>query len=174
VLFHPVVQEAADAGAQARALLQALRTEALGRGLEAVWLAPNADAGSGAIAHERDAAAGSGVHCITHLPRGEYLDALAGAEVLVGNSSSGIIEAASFGTPVVNIGSRQRLRQRNANTLDCAADPVAIAVALRDALARGRQPAGNVYGDGRAGERIVQLLAGMPLPASLLDKSNAY
>jgi GDP/UDP-N,N'-diacetylbacillosamine 2-epimerase (hydrolysing) len=174
VLFHPVVQEAHEAGAQTQALLQALRSEVLAHGLHAIWLAPNADAGSGAIADEWQRSSGAGLRCVTHLPRADYLDALEGAELLLGNSSSGIIEAASFGTPVVNVGTRQRLRQRNANTLDCAADAAAIAAAVREALRHGRYPRGNVYGDGRAGERITQLLATLPLPSSLLDKTNAY
>jgi len=174
VLFHPVVQEAQQAGEQTRALVQALRDEALARGLHAVWLAPNADAGSVAIVEEMRRASADRLRCITHLPREDYLDALQGAEVLLGNSSSGIIEAASFGTPVVNVGSRQRLRQRNANTLDCEADAQAIAGALRQALQHGRYPRENDYGDGHAGERIAQLLATHPLPRSLLDKTNAY
>lgn len=174
VLFHPVVQEARQAGDQVRALLAAVRGEVLGQGLHAVWLAPNADAGSAGIDQELQRSAWPGLHRVTHLPRDEYLDALHGAEVLAGNSSSGIIEAASFGTPVVNVGSRQRLRQRNANTVDCEADEAAIAGALRRQLAHGRYPCANVYGDGRAGERIARLLAGVPLPRRLLDKANAY
>ena len=174
VLFHPVVQEAQQAGRQTRALVQALRDEALAQGLHAVWLAPNADAGAVAIVEEMRRASADRLRCFTHLPREDYLDALEGAEVLLGNSSSGIIEAASFGTPVVNVGSRQRLRQRNANTIDCEADAPAIAAALRRALQNGRYARDNVYGDGRAGARIANLLATHPLPRSLLDKTNAY
>ena len=174
VLFHPVVQEAQQAGRQTRALVQALRDEALAQGLHAVWLAPNADAGAAAIVEEMRRASADRLRCFTHLPREDYLDALEGAEVLLGNSSSGIIEAASFGTPVVNVGSRQRLRQRNANTIDCEADAPAIAAALRRALQNGRYARDNVYGDGRAGARIANLLATHPLPRSLLDKTNAY
>ncbi len=174
VLFHPVVQEAHDAGAQAAALLQAVQQEVIARGWHAVWLDPNADAGSAAIAAEAGRQRVERLHRLTHLPRAGYLAALSHAEVLVGNSSSGILEAASLGTPVVNVGSRQHLRQRNANTLDCEASAGAIAAALRQALAHGRWPVQNVYGDGRSGERIAQLLATVPLPRSLLDKANAY
>ena len=174
VLFHPVVQEMKQAQAQVEAVLDALRHEVLARGMHVVWLAPNADAGSAAILAAMQGAAGPRVHVITHLPRLQYLDALAQAQVLVGNSSSGIIEAASLGTPVVNIGNRQQLRQRNANTLDCAADAQAIRREIARALDGGRFPPSNVYGDGQSGERIAQLLAAIALPASLLDKSNAY
>jgi GDP/UDP-N,N'-diacetylbacillosamine 2-epimerase (hydrolysing) len=174
VLFHPVVQELARAQSQVEALVQALQAGILARGMHVVWLAPNADAGSAFIVEAMQRAGGSQVHCVTHLPRDRYLDTLAGAEVLVGNSSSGIIEAASLGTPVVNIGNRQLLRQRNANTLDCAGDAASIRTALATALERGRFAPANVYGDGQSGERIAALLATVALPASLLDKSNAY
>ena len=174
VLFHPVVQEAERAQSQVEAVLDALRAEVLARAMHVVWLAPNADAGSAAIVEAMQRAGGSQVHCVTHLPRDRYLAVLAGAEVLAGNSSSGIIEAASLGTPVVNIGNRQLLRQRNANTLDCGGDAGSIRQALAQALKQGRFGPDNVYGDGRSGERIAALLATLPLPSSLLDKSNAY
>ena len=174
VLFHPVVQEVAQARAQVEALVEALQAEVLARGLRIVWLAPNADAGSGAILDAMTQTGDARVVAITHLPRGQYLDALACADVLVGNSSSGIIEAASCGTPVVNIGSRQQLRQRNANTRDCTGDSSSIGKALHAAFTGGRFAPANVYGDGRSGERIAELLATVPLPATLLNKSNGY
>jgi GDP/UDP-N,N'-diacetylbacillosamine 2-epimerase (hydrolysing) len=174
VLFHPVVQEMAQAQAQVQALVESLAAAVLARGMHVVWLAPNADAGSAAILGAMKQANDPRIVCITHLPRDRYLDALAYADVLAGNSSSGIIEAASFGTPVVNIGNRQQLRQRNANTRDCAGDAASIRSALEAALAGGRFPHRNVYGDGQSGERIAGLLATLPLPVSLLDKVNAY
>ena len=114
------------------------------------------------------------LHRVTHLPRPNFVAALRHAEALVGNSSAGIIEAASFGTPVVNIGNRQRARERNRNTIDCPGDRRSIAAAVTRALAHGRYPAGNVYGDGQAGARITHLLATLPMAADLLDKVNSY
>jgi GDP/UDP-N,N'-diacetylbacillosamine 2-epimerase (hydrolysing) len=87
---------------------------------------------------------------------------------------SGIIEAASFGTPVVNVGWRQNLRERNANTADSEADPAALAAAIGRQLARGRYPAFNVYGDGQAGRRIVEVLAGKTIDSALMHKFNGY
>lgn len=96
------------------------------------------------------------------------------AAVMVGNSSAGIIEAASFGTPVVNVGDRQRLRERNANVVDVPPEASALSTALDQALRHGRFEAINCYGDGQAGPRIVDRLVQLPLDASFLEKANAY
>ncbi len=174
VLFHPVVQEMEDAHRQTTALAQALGDALAGSPTQILWLAPNADAGSAAILQALDEMSGERLHRITHLPRPLYVAALRHAEALIGNSSSGIIEAASFGTPVVNIGNRQRARERNRNTIDCAGERAAIAAAIAQSLAHGRYPAANVYGDGRAGARITDLLASCAISADLLDKVNTY
>jgi GDP/UDP-N,N'-diacetylbacillosamine 2-epimerase (hydrolysing) len=171
LVFHPVLQEAASAGAQAQAVLDSLQVQ----GLRVVALLPNADAGSDAIRQvliERQQA--GQLHLATHFPRREFVSWMAAADLMVGNSSAGIIEAASFGTPVVNIGLRQNLRERNANVIDCAAEPAAITQALVRALQHGRFPIENVYGDGATAPRILQRLAMQPLDAQLLLKTNAY
>ena len=170
-VFHPVVQQAAQARAQTDALLQAVRRI----GLPVVWLDPNADAGSpGIMAALDDAALPTGSRRLQHLPRSLFAAALRHCEVLAGNSSAGIIEAASFGTPVVNIGDRQRLRERNANVIDAAAEADAIEAGLRAALGHGRWPCDNLWGEGVAGERIAALLASLPVGAQLLEKVNNY
>lgn len=171
MVFHPVVQSAEEAGAQARAVLAA----ATARGLQTLALRPNADAGGADIRAALDEAAAVGrVRVETHLSRPVYASWLAACDVLLGNSSSGVIEAASFGTPVVNVGDRQNGRERNANTRDVAVERAAIGAALDAALAQGRLAPANIYGDGRAGERIVAALLGARLDAALLNKLNAY
>jgi GDP/UDP-N,N'-diacetylbacillosamine 2-epimerase (hydrolysing) len=174
VVFHPVVQEMNDAQRQTIALAEALDDVTRESSTHVVWLEPNADAGSAQILTALDVISSDRLHRVTHLPRPVYVAALRHAKALVGNSSSGIIEAASFGTPVVNIGNRQRSRERNLNTIDCTADRPAIAAALREALAHGPYSPANRYGNGHAGERIVQLLATLPISADLLDKVNTY
>ncbi|HEX2860299.1 MAG TPA: UDP-N-acetylglucosamine 2-epimerase, partial [Lacunisphaera sp.] len=99
---------------------------------------------------------------------------LGAADIMVGNSSSGIIEAGSFGLPVLNIGDRQHGRERNENTVDLPPTYTAVRDAALHALAGGRRPIRNVYGDGRAGDRILEFLATLPLTAELLKKYNAY
>jgi GDP/UDP-N,N'-diacetylbacillosamine 2-epimerase (hydrolysing) len=171
VVFHPVVQEQSSAGEQARSLLDGL----LQAGVQVVALAPNADAGADDIrAVYRTYAAHNDVRFYDHLPRSEYLSWLARADAMVGNSSSGIIEAASFGQWVVNVGSRQRLRERSDNVLDVPPERTAIARAVAEAIGRERGCRRNVYGDGRASERIVQILRQLPLHQAVLEKINAY
>ncbi|MEJ5991362.1 UDP-N-acetylglucosamine 2-epimerase [Ramlibacter sp. PS3R-8] len=170
-VFHPVLQEADAAGAQAAAILDALAAQ----GLQVLALLPNADAGSQAVRTVLQQRSQAGeLRLATHLPRADFASWMAAADVLVGNSSAGIIEAATFGTPVVDIGQRQHQRERNANVIGCDADAPAVAAAVRQALGHGRFPADNVYGDGASGPRIVQLLATVPLDAALMKKTNAY
>lgn len=171
LVFHPVLQEAAAAGGQAAALVDSLRRH----GLQILALLPNADAGSEAIRELLVARRDAGdLTLATHFPRQDFVAWMAAADLLVGNSSAGIIEAASFGTPVVNIGMRQNLRERNANVIDCGAATQDIEAAVDRALRAGRQPARNVYGDGAAGPRIAELLATVSLAPSVLMKTNAY
>jgi UDP-hydrolysing UDP-N-acetyl-D-glucosamine 2-epimerase len=92
-----------------------------------------------------------------------YANAMRHAIAMVGNSSSGIIEAAHFGLPVVNIGDRQKGRERSGNTIDADESSGAIAAALDRALSepfrRHCAALPNVYGDGHASERIAKAIA---------------
>jgi GDP/UDP-N,N'-diacetylbacillosamine 2-epimerase (hydrolysing) len=170
-LFHPVVQQAQAAATQTQALLQALARI----GLPVLWLDPNADAGSRAILAALDAGAlPAGSRRAVHLERGAFVTAMRHCDVMVGNSSAGIIEAASFGTPVVNIGARQHMREHGPNVLDAVPQGQAIAAALRAQLGHGRWPCDNPWGDGHAGERIAQWLATLPLDRAVLEKTNSY
>jgi UDP-N-acetylglucosamine 2-epimerase len=95
---------------------------------------------------------------------------------MVGNSSSGLREAPSFGLPFVCVGDRQAGRERGDNVLDVRAERAAIAraldTALDDAGFRHRVAhASNPFGDGRAGERVAGLLASVELGPRLLRKS---
>lgn len=171
VIYHPVLQTADQAGAEMACVLEGTREA----GVQILCFAPNADAGNQAIrekisAHSRR----PDFKVVTHMDRPSYLSWLASAEVLVGNSSSGIIEAASVGLPVINVGDRQNARERNTNTTDVVISRAAIFEAVSRAIAKGRYPSNNLYGDGRSGERIVELLSSLPLSLDLLKKSNAY
>lgn len=171
MVYHPVLQEAASAGSQAAHILDALKRH----GLQVVALKPNADAGSDGVRQVLDQRqTDPSVRVVTHFSRDRFISWMAAADLMIGNSSAGIIEAASFGTSVINVGSRQNLRERNANVTDVDFGAGAIDDAITQALKRGRLDRGNIYGDGRAGERILALLRQAPLDPSLLAKANAY
>ena len=187
VVFHPVVQQAASAKQQTSALARALSAP----GLPLVWLEPNADAGARGVlealdeaqaaGHAADHAKGqggsnwpAGSRRVTHLSRPLFAAALAHCEWLAGNSSAGIIEAATFGTPVLNVGDRQRLRERAGNVVDAEPQQEALASGLAQVQALGRRPWENPYGDGQAAGRIAALLATLPLDPALLEKSNTF
>ena len=171
VVFHPVVQQAAQARDQTLTLLDAVQRLAL----PVLWLEPNADAGAHGVLQALDEhPLPPGSRRVAHLGRPLFAQAMRHAALMLGNSSSGIIEAASFGTPVVNVGDRQRLRERNLNTIDVPVDADAMAAALQNALDHGRHPPDNRYGDGQSAARIVRLLRELPLSPEVLEKCNAY
>jgi GDP/UDP-N,N'-diacetylbacillosamine 2-epimerase (hydrolysing) len=172
MIYHPVLQEGEDAAAaQTGQILDALARA----NVQAVALMPNADAGSAAVRAVLEARrTGAGFNLVTHFPRDRFMSWMAAADVMIGNSSAGIIEAASFGTPVVNVGSRQNLRECNANVRDVEAAPAALDAAIAGALGHGRHARTNVYGDGRAAARIVGLLTNLPIDSTILAKTNAY
>jgi UDP-hydrolysing UDP-N-acetyl-D-glucosamine 2-epimerase len=99
-----------------------------------------------------------------------YFSALTYADAVVGNSSSGLYEAPSFGTPTVNIGNRQKGRARAESVIDVAPDRSAVHQAVLRAFAMGRRPVQNPYGDGHAAERIVAVIRALDDPQKLLHK----
>jgi UDP-hydrolysing UDP-N-acetyl-D-glucosamine 2-epimerase len=174
VTFHPVTQQPGEEVAQAEELLAALD----GWPGEIVFTGTNADAGGRAI-RERIGTFVARLpgrrHIAENAGSAAYIELMRRAAAMVGNSSSGIIEAASLRLPVVNVGDRQRGRDRGANVTDAPCTRTAIAEAIARATApefRALLGAGfaNPYGDGRASERIAARLAEVPLDARLLAK----
>lgn len=100
------------------------------------------------------------VFCIKHMPVEDFVKVMAHARCLVGNSSSGIREAASFGTPVVNIGSRQKGRERNANTIDASCRFDVLKDAIDMSLKVRKYPKDNVYWQPNSAERICHDVVG--------------
>lgn len=171
LIHHPVVQQPGEGGKEVQAIIAALRS----RSLQVLAVRPNSDAGSDAIWHALDELASDpSIRIVTSLSRADFIGWMSHVEVMVGNSSAGIIEAASLGTPVVNVGTRQNLRERNPNVIDSLPDESAIVAALDLAAQRGRYSMQNVYGDGRSAARISGLLASIPLGENVLTKCNAY
>lgn len=156
---HPVTTEYGEGERQIATTLAAVREV----GLPAVVLWPNADAGSDDVARGirkwRERKLDRDMHFFKNLPVASYVRLMQRAACLVGNSSSGIREGAYIGTPVVNIGSRQDMRERGRNVLDAPHEAAAIAEAMRRQIARGPYAMEPIYGDGKAGERIAEILS---------------
>jgi GDP/UDP-N,N'-diacetylbacillosamine 2-epimerase (hydrolysing) len=146
-------------------------------GLAGVAIWPNSDPGHDGIIRELRYLAGRpGWRVFRSLVREDYLRAVQRAAVLVGNSSSGIIESASLGVCAVNIGSRQEGRLRcGKNVIDAGESPAAITQAIKAALGGPRpDPDRSVYGDGRAGERIAGILKRVSVGANTCRKALSY
>ena len=172
VTYHPVTLEPGAEAQQADALVAALETV----GLPCVVTAPNADPGREPIEKILRAfcdrsdesrfvvSAGARLYA-THLRR---------AAAMIGNSSSGLVEAPSFALPVVNVGIRQDGRTRSANVIDCGYGVDQIVTAIRRALDPAFRASLNgsasPYGDGHASERITKALETVELGPSLLRK----
>jgi len=132
-------------------------------GLSVLFTYANADEGGHRINEAIEAFAARDPRrykVVKNLGQRRYLAAMKHVDLLVGNTSSGIIEAASFHKPVVNIGDRQKGRLRSGNVIDCTPQEVAEAVekALSPAFREACRSCTNLYGDGRSSERIVGVL----------------
>jgi UDP-N-acetylglucosamine 2-epimerase (non-hydrolysing)/GDP/UDP-N,N'-diacetylbacillosamine 2-epimerase (hydrolysing) len=173
VAYHPVTI-ARDTLQEADAVFAAL-AKIPG---QLVFCYPNADAGSRALIARTRAfvAERSGSHLLINLDPVTYWSLLRHADLLLGNSSSGIMETPSLALPAVNVGLRQRGRERARNIIDSEAHPAAILsameMALRPAFRASLAGMENPYGDGHAAEKIVHVLTTVPLTQSLLMKRH--
>ncbi len=170
--FHPETLSPAATGAAIAEVLAA----AAAMPSQLVLTYPNGDTSADVIiaAIEAFGADRPGCRVVPHLGRTRYLHLLRHAAAMIGNSSSGIVEAASFGLPVVDIGERQAGRLAPANVLRVPAERAAVATAWRRALSTafrmGLQDLINPYGDGHAVPRILTRLAEEELGPRLLIK----
>jgi len=159
VLQHPVTTEETQANDQATATLEAVNA----LGMPTLWFWPNVDAGadrtSKAIRRFRELHDPKQIHFFKNMEPLEFLRLINRAAVLVGNSSVGVREAGILGVPVVNIGTRQSGRERSKNVLDCGYSNQSIGDAIRSQLEHGRFSPDHLYGDGKAGARIAEILA---------------
>jgi UDP-hydrolysing UDP-N-acetyl-D-glucosamine 2-epimerase len=156
---HPVTTEYGTGEAQITLTLEAVRE----RGLAAIVLWPNADAGSDDISRGirkwRERKLDDRMHFFKNLPIETYVDLMRSTACLIGNSSSGIREGAYIGTPVVNIGTRQHMRDRGDNVIEVGYDKKQISDAIAKQVVHGRYDMNPIYGDGTAGSKIADVLA---------------
>lgn len=157
VTFHPITLDS-NSIEQCQAMLDALAM--LGDDVGIILTGSNADPeGAEITAMVKKFAAQHKNACFHEsLGSARYLNALSYVDVMVGNSSSGLYEAPSFGLPTVNIGDRQKGRLRAPSIIDCASHHDDIYAALEKALGHSRGEDQNPYGDGHSAERILKIL----------------
>lgn len=172
VVQHPVTLEVNQASEQMRETLEAVSLLQY----QTVIVYPNADAGGRAMIEViKEYEHLPYIRTYKNIPHKDYLSLMQYSSVLIGNSSSGIIEAPSFGIPTINIGSRQKGRQRGDNVVDVDYNRKAIASTINYVLndenyIKKINLKKNPYGDGNAGKRITIVLSGISINSQLLQK----
>ncbi|HEV7373863.1 MAG TPA: UDP-N-acetylglucosamine 2-epimerase [Pyrinomonadaceae bacterium] len=172
VTYHPVTLSR-DTTFEADTVFAAL--EHLSQ--QIIFCYPNADAGSRLLIERIQSFCtrrGGRARLFINLPHLKYWSLLKCAALMIGNSSSGLMETPSLALPTVNVGLRQKGRERARNVLDAAADTrdilEKVQLALSPAFSESLKGMTNPYGDGRTAEKITQILTSVPLDETLLLK----
>lgn len=173
--FHPVTLETKYVKQQTDNLLNSIEKLSL----PSIITYPNSDRGHQEIISAIEGYADTHSNCriLANATSSFYASLMANASLMVGNSSSGIVEAATFRLPVVNIGTRQSGKLKPQNIIDCGystdsindAINIALSPEFRDSLLRMVNP----YGDGKSGSRIADILCTVPIDDTLLRKRFA-
>ncbi len=160
---HPVTTEYAFVSQHIRETLSVISELKI----QTIMLYPNVDAGSKDMVREIRMFDMAGklnhVYKYKHILFEDYIRLLAHSSCIVGNSSSGIRESCYFGTPAVNIGTRQNRRERGTNVLDVDYDREQIREAISECIKHGKYPPEHVYGKGHAGKEIANILSTIEL-----------
>jgi GDP/UDP-N,N'-diacetylbacillosamine 2-epimerase (hydrolysing) len=174
VLQHSVTEQPEQASRQMHTTLKAISD----LGIQTVLIFPNNDAGSSSIRRTINEFRAPWLHVERSVSREYYRGLMSMASAMVGNSSSGILEAPSFELPAVNIGRRQEGRVQGRNVINVDHDEQAIQDAVKRALdpefKRSLRGMENPYGDGRASKRIIEILADLKIDERLMFKALTY
>ncbi len=163
VVQHPVTSEIGDNRFNTEQTLDAVSKS----NTPAIWFWPNVDAGTDEVSKAlrvfREEQDTHQIRFIKHIEPGHFAYLLKNAACLVGNSSAGIKEASYFGTPVVNIGTRQSGRMRGEHIIDAEYDATRIQDAIETQLRRGCYAQSDMYYKPGTSSQIAHLLATLPL-----------
>ena len=174
VVLHPVTEEMDDVNAQLYTLVQALNKIKMKK----IWILPNNDAGSETIRRVLLQERCSDIQIYENLTRRDYLGLLKYCSAIVGNSSSGLLEAPTFGVPAVNIGRRQKDRVQGENVINTIfeVEPCTLAIekAISTEFRKKLLDCVNPYGNGCSSERIINILQNTPIDKDLLVKNLIY
>lgn len=174
-VIHPVTEESYRAGEQAKVFIDALNEFSLPK----ILIMPNNDTGSQDIRKVINENKNGKYHVFDSLKREDYLGLLKECSCIVGNSSSGLLEAPSFRTPAVNIGRRQYMRYRGNNVIDVDWNKKDIIMAIRKAISKEFKAFLELnidypYGNGHSSEKILNILLNTKIDDKLLVKNLTY
>lgn len=174
-VMHPVTEEADKAETQAEIFIKSLNQFKEPK----IIILPNNDAGSKGVKMAINEYREGEYHMYANLKREDYLGLLKNANCIVGNSSSGLLEAPTFNVPAVNIGRRQNMRFRGINVIDVPFEQEKVVEAIRKAMGNEfhsylQRECTNPYGDGHSSERILDLLINTKTDQKLLVKRLTY
>ncbi len=176
ILFvqHSVTEQHSSAYEQVSQTLKAIAKI----GMNFIVIAPNSDAGSALVNAAIMDNSSSLMHVYRNVSREDFAGLMKHARCIVGNSSSGLLEAPTFELPAVNIGRRQEGRFQGINVINCDHDIEEITSSINYALSenfkskiRGME---NPYGDGKSSRRIIKVLKEIPIDEKLLMKKMAF
>ncbi len=166
VMQHPVTTEYSKSRENIMETLYAVKES----GIPAFWFWPNVDAGSDGTSNGirtfREKENPENIHFFKNMDGLDFLRLMKNSKMLIGNSSAGIREGSYLGIPVLNIGNRQQRRLRGENVTDVDYNRSEILNGIKQLGDNVRYKRSNLYGDGKSGKRIANILASVELRSS--------
>tara|TARA_Y100000816_G_C26104008_1_gene586017 strand:+ start:2614 stop:3783 length:1170 start_codon:yes stop_codon:yes gene_type:complete len=148
------------------------------KNIKVVWLWPNIDAGSDIISNQlriiREKKLMTNISFFKNFTPEEYIKLIYNCECLVGNSSSGIREGSFLSIPVVNIGFRQKNRERGSNVIDVAHNKNEIYKAIKKQMNKKKINQSFIYGNGFAYKKMIKILKNIFKKEILVEKELNY
>jgi UDP-N-acetylglucosamine 2-epimerase (non-hydrolysing)/GDP/UDP-N,N'-diacetylbacillosamine 2-epimerase (hydrolysing) len=176
IIFHPVLYSSSSSSKQIQIILESLKNFKIKKFI----IYPNIDTGYNDIINKiREYENKYNFVAFKNLKRDVFLSLLKKTTALIGNSSTGILEAPTFKIPVVNIGDRQRGRIQSDNIINCQLNKTAITNAINKIFLDKKfknklKKCQNLYGNGESSKKIVKILKNIKINKKLLDKEMTY
>jgi GDP/UDP-N,N'-diacetylbacillosamine 2-epimerase (hydrolysing) len=173
-LQHPVTEEFNNIEMQINILINSLKIFKHKK----IWILPNIDAGSEIIKNELLNKRSSETIIFKNISREIYLFFLKNSSFIIGNSSSGILEAPTYKVPAINIGRRQKDRVQGKNVINCEFNEKEIKKSINAVLSKNFKKklknCINPYGDGKSSIKIIDLLFKTKITQNFLIKKQTY
>lgn len=174
IIFHPVTEEFKQNKKNILNLIGALKNF----NEKKIWILPNNDAGALEVKNSVISSRDTSSYIFDNLEREDYLGLMKNSKLVIGNSSSGLIESPSFKIPSVNIGNRQKNRLSSISTINCSYKKNDIINSIQRGLSKNFRnkltTLKNPYGDGKTAERIIKILKDTKITEKILNKYLSY